>query len=243
MKLKTWLSWRRYYWWCLLTKTGEYELRILSRYVPRDRLAIDVGANNGIYAYHLSRYAQSVVAFEPNPRFDRALRFLPRNVSVRVEALSSAPGVLPLRIPATEAGEAEGWATLETTELPVARSIDVPVRRLDDLDLGHVGFMKIDVEGHEMSVLAGAEATIGRDRPTLLVEAEDEYRPGATSDLFGWASKHGYRGWFFQGGRAVPVEDFRLAEHQGRKAIGPGDQFRRQDLNYFNNFLFVSASA
>src|SRR5690242_3658822 len=81
--LKTWLSWRRYYWWMLLTKYGEYELRVLHRHVPRDRVAIDVGANDGVYAYHLSRYARSVVAFEPNPHFNRALRFLPRNVAVR----------------------------------------------------------------------------------------------------------------------------------------------------------------
>jgi FkbM family methyltransferase len=239
MNVKKWLGWRRYYWRCLLTKDGEYELRILRRYVPRDRVAIDVGANDGIYAYHLSRYADSVVAFEPNPRYDRALRFLPRNVTVRVEALSSAPGTLPLHIPATDTGESEGWATLETTHLPLARSIDVPVRRLDDLELGRVGFIKIDVEGHEMAVLAGADATIRRDRPTLLIEAEDEHRPGATSDLFRWASEHGYRGWFFQKGRAVPVEDFHLAEHQGRKNVGPGDLFRRQDLNYVNNFLCV----
>jgi FkbM family methyltransferase len=239
MNVKKWLAWRRYYWRCLLTSDGEYELRILRRYVPRDRVAIDVGANEGIYAYHLSRYARSVVAFEPNPRYDRALRFLPRNVTVRVEALSSAPGTLPLHIPASANGELESWATLEATELPLARSIDVPVRRLDDLELGPVGFIKMDVEGHEMAVLEGADATIRRDRPVLLVEAEDEYRPGATSDLFRWASEHSYRGCFFQKGHAVPVEDFRVADHQGHKNIRPGDLIRRQEFDYANNFLLV----
>ncbi len=239
MNVKKWLAWRRYYWRSLLTKDGEYELRLLRQYVPRDRVAIDVGANEGIYAYHLSRYARSVVAFEPNPHYDRALRFLPRNVTVRVEALSSSPGTLPLHIPANDTGESAGWATLETTDLPLARSVDVAVHRLDDLELGRVGFIKIDVEGHEMAVLAGADATIRRDRPILLVEAEDAHHPGATSELFRWASERGYRGWFFQKGRAVPAEDFRLAEHQGCKTFGPGDLFRRQELNYINNFLFV----
>lgn len=237
MMLKKWLAWRRYYWRCLLTKEGEYELRILRRYVPRDRVAIDVGANEGIYAYHMSRYAPAVVAFEPNPCYDRALRFLPGNVTVRFEALSSSAGTLPLHIPASGAGESEGWATLEATDLPLARSIDVAVHRLDDLELGRVGFMKVDVEGHEMAVLRGADATIRRDRPILLVEAEDAHRPGATSELFRWATEHGYGGWFFQKGRAVPIEDFRIAEH-GVKDIGPSDLFRRQELNYINNFLF-----
>jgi FkbM family methyltransferase len=240
MILKGWFTWRFYYWRMLLANYGEYELRLLRQYVPRDRLAIDVGANNGIYAYHLSRYARSVVAFEPNMGFGRALRVLPRNVTVRFEALSSATGALPLHIPAAEAGEAEGWATLEATDLPVARSIDVPVRRLDDLDLGQIGFIKIDVEGHEMAVLAGATATIRRDRPTLLVEAEDRHRPGATAELFRWAEEQGYRGWFFQKGRAVPVEEFRLSEHQGDH-IRPGELIRPQELNYINNFLLVPA--
>ena len=31
MNAKKWLAWRRYYWRCLLTKDGEYELRILRR--------------------------------------------------------------------------------------------------------------------------------------------------------------------------------------------------------------------
>jgi FkbM family methyltransferase len=238
MNVKKWLAWRRQYWRCFLTKNGEYELRILRRYVPRDRVAVDVGANEGVYAYHLSRYAHAVVAFEPNANYERSLRFLPRNVSVRFAALSSSPGSLPLHIPASNAGEAEGWATLEATDLPLARTIDVPVHRLDDLELGRVGFMKIDVEGHEMAVLAGASATIRRDRPVLLVEAEDSHGPGATSNLFRWASENGYRGWFFQKGRCVPVEDFRLADHQNCKTSDLF-RFRRQDLNYFNNFLLV----
>ena len=146
MNVKKWLSWRRYYWRCLLTKDGEYELRILRRYVPRDRVAIDVGANEGIYAYHLSRYAHSVVAFEPNPCYDRALRFLPRNVTVRVEALIIRIGHASPAHPRHRYRRSEGWATLETTDLHLARSIDVPVRRLDDLELGRVGFMKIDVD-------------------------------------------------------------------------------------------------
>ncbi len=95
------------------------------------------------------------------------------------------------------------------------------------------------VEEYEMAVLAGADAKIRRDRPILLVEAEDAHHPDATSDFFRWASERGYRGWFFKKGRAVPVEDFRLAEHQGCKTIGRGDLFRRYNLNCIDNILFV----
>ena len=50
--------------------------------------------------------------------------------------------------------------------------IEIPVKvvRLDDEGLGNVGFMKIDVEGHEYEVIDGARALLARCRPNLLVE-------------------------------------------------------------------------
>ena len=42
--------------------------------------------------------------------------------------------------------------------------------RIDSLALGRCDFIKIDVEGMEISVLHGAEATISRCRPIMLIE-------------------------------------------------------------------------
>ena len=58
----------------------EPEFGILSLLVPRDRVAIDVGANKGGYTSALLSIAQEVHAFEPRPRL---LRWLSRMVSVR----------------------------------------------------------------------------------------------------------------------------------------------------------------
>lgn len=238
MGLRNWLRLRRYYWRQFFTADGEFELRILAVYVPPKRVAVDVGANMGTYSFHLSRFARSVVAFEPNPVFHDALRLLPSRVRVIAEALSSSAGSLPLSIPMGEAGEATGWATLEPTSLPVARTIEVPVRRLDDCDLPPVGFIKIDVEGHELDVLIGAEATIRRDQPVLLVECEDAHRSGATGDLFAWAKRMGYSGWFYFEGKRWSVEDFDLTKHQAQVHLTPGQRIRRQELPLVNNFLF-----
>jgi FkbM family methyltransferase len=56
----------------------------------------------------------------------------------------------------------------------------VSVRRLDDIDLGGgVGFLKIDVEGHEEAVLAGASRTLKQSMPAVLVEVEERHHTGA----------------------------------------------------------------
>jgi len=44
------------------------------------------------------------------------------------------------------------------------------IRRLDDFELAEVGFIRIDVAGSEMKVLAGAASTIEKWRPVVLIE-------------------------------------------------------------------------
>lgn len=46
---------------------------------------------------------------------------------------------------------------------------------LDDLDLGDIGFIKIDVEGFEARVIDGACETIARCRPVMLIEIEEKH--------------------------------------------------------------------
>jgi hypothetical protein len=49
----------------------------------------------------------------------------------------------------------------------------VSCHRLDDIYKGRVSLIKIDVEGHELEVLKGAENTIKKYMPTLLIEIFD----------------------------------------------------------------------
>jgi FkbM family methyltransferase len=61
---------------------------------------------------------------------------------------------------------------------------------------GPVSFMKIDVDGHEVDVLAGGRRTFTTDRPAALIEiapyAQDEV-PGRFETLFGLLKDYGYR--------------------------------------------------
>jgi hypothetical protein len=51
--------------------------------------------------------------------------------------------------------------------------VDAYCERLDDIYTGTPSFIKIDVEGHELKVLKGAEETLKKHKPTVLIEIHD----------------------------------------------------------------------
>ena len=55
----------------------------------------------------------------------------------------------------------------------ITTPVTVNCERLDDIDYGVPSLMKIDVEGHELSVLRGAEKTIKKHKPAILIEIHD----------------------------------------------------------------------
>lgn len=210
---------------------GEPELRLLPRLCRPDELALDIGANYGVYAWHLARHARAVVAFEPQPgpaAFVR--RALGGRVRVEQVALSDGTGEVVLRVPRDRMQD--GRATIEpgnVLEALDATEVVVPRRRLDDFAFERVGFVKIDVEGHERAVLEGGRALLERDRPSLIVEAEDRHRAGAVESVAAFLAELGYRGSFLRGGALVPLE--RLADGGlGAAAAAAG----------VNNFVFAA---
>jgi FkbM family methyltransferase len=175
------------------------EYNLLPTLCRRDRVSLDIGANRGIYTYWCHKYSQSVIAFEPSPAFCERIRAaFPSGVEVRQCVLSDATGRAVLRVPVIGDGVEFGRATIQDTiqlpGLPV-REVEVEKLRLDDLQLRNVGFLKIDVEGHELAVLRGARALLTEQRPRILVEAEERHRPDAVSSLVAFLGALGYEGY------------------------------------------------
>ena len=141
--------------------SGEPELALLDRLVPRGGIAVDAGANYGIFAYALSTIADRVVAFEPNPECARFARWMLRGRAELHElALSDEGMVLHFA----------GNLKRTHSQFRNMRTYPVEVRTLDSFGLTDVRFIKADVEGSEREVLDGARETIARDRPVLLLE-------------------------------------------------------------------------
>lgn len=170
-----------------IAKYGEHEpqlTRFIAGYLAAARspgLFVDVGANIGWHTVHAAQYptVEAVVAFEPDA-FNAWL--LDRNLTannigkavVNACAVGAARGIAQLhRYRSTNYGRhslltdyGHGSRQVPVTDLDSA---------LDALGLGDkpVLVLKIDVEGYEPAVIAGAARTLARTQVVLL-----EYSPG-----------------------------------------------------------------
>jgi len=205
------------------------------------RAAIDVGANEGIYAGRLSQLCRSVHCFEPNPRLAAQLRIkLRRSVIVHEVAASNERGVGELRVPYSGETEMHGTATIAKENLldsaTTVQCYQCRLERLDDVISEPVGFIKIDVEGHELAVLEGAVKILKRDRPVLLIESEKRHHSEAPENIFNFMANHHYVGFFLEDYRLRSTSAFIPDSHQNSATLRAG--VRKIGL-YVNNFIFV----
>ncbi len=173
----------------LVARVGgcEPELIAIDRLGPNRGVAIDAGANEGLFTYRLARLYERVHAFEINPTLANRLSALaPRNVTVHPIGLSSRSGTATLFTPFFHGRPLTGWASLDPDNCPSSEHIlqtEVSVRPLDTLEFDNVTFLKADVEGHELDLLTGARETIRRNRPVVLLEVKAK-NVGAVNAFF-----------------------------------------------------------
>lgn len=190
---------RRGIWEAELTK-------VFVGHVHPDTLIIDAGANFGHFALvasHIAGPGAQIFAFEPDPSTFKLLNenvaLLPdKNVTPVAAGLADKAGELEL---CTDAGNPGGHSFASVNVRAAGASTRVPVFTLDDflarrapgrrLDL-----MKIDVQGFEAKLIAGARATIARDHPTIFCEISPDLMRNVGdefTDLLQYFRNEGYR--------------------------------------------------
>jgi FkbM family methyltransferase len=197
----------------------EPEIRHLDEICGHGGTMVDIGGWYGPWARRLAKRADRVVVFEPTTLNEVLRRTLPPTAEVINAAASDAPSEAELWLPSPD-GAGRGVSSLQRQEIH-STSVTVPLITLDSLDLHGVTFIKIDVEGHELPALRGAEQTITREHPRLLIEVEQRRLPVET--LTGLLASWGYRGWVLSAGRWTPLDDFPFAAHQ-TKNVKPGSR-------------------
>ena len=217
----------------------EPELRHLDEICGRGGTMVDIGGWYGPWSRRLARRADKVVVFEPSSLHEVLRRMLPPTAEVIAAGASDAPGAAELWL-WSENTAWRGVSSLQRTDRHTT-SVTVPLITLDSLDLRGVTFVKIDVEGHEVPALLGAEQTIKMERPRLLIEVEQRRQPvaGLTDLLGSW----GYQGWVLRGRQWVSLDDFPLADYQAKNAVEAKRGLLRRIMwpypRYVNLVLFL----
>jgi FkbM family methyltransferase len=147
------------------------ELEELRKVVKPGAYVVDVGANTGNHTIFFAgpMQASSVLPFEPLPAAADALRAsVARNALKNVDLSRLGVGVSDrddrMRLVFS------GRGGLGATSLEPDPAGEISVATLDSMVSGRVDLLKIDVEGMEMSVLAGSRELIRRWKPLIFIE-------------------------------------------------------------------------
>jgi len=187
----------------LIWKRGyeEPEQKLVYDLCDKSLISIDVGAANGSYLAHMYNISKKCYAFEPRKKALKNLENIFSDISNNIQfenvALSNLSGFRELKVPKNY----ERLSTMESENLIEGfgkiELLKVPVKRLDDYEFEEkVGFIKIDVEGHEESVLQGSINLLERDHPSLLVEIEERHKHNSINNVKTLLMPLGYKGFF-----------------------------------------------
>ena len=219
-----------------LKKNTEREIRILKELVDPLKASIDIGVYRGIYSYFLSDLSEYVYAFEANPLLHKKIKSSLKNkTNIKIEniAISSSSGETELRIPIRDVNadyDFEQKYRLGTATIHKVNNLEnksfatiknIKKITLDEYEFNHsIGFVKIDVEGHEIDIIKGAKKFILMHKPTMLIEIEKRHSGIEPKSAITEIEKFGYQSFFVD-------EDFEL------KSTNASINIRN------NNFIFI----
>ena len=229
--------------WKSLSKSEfDAELLLLEFLLNKESVFFDIGTNKGEYAYYAEKLINPdhIYLFEPEKKLNYQLNALFKNCRVFDIALSDSKGTHSFKIPIINGVIDNCLSTLEigNKEEQETESIiyEVKTDTLDDFikeknitpDL-----IKIDVEGHELAVLKGAESYINTHHPTLIIEIEQRHHKNFDIEtIFESFKNKGYNAFYFskQQGQLIPYEN-KTHLTNSKDFFGT--------LNYINNYIFI----
>tara|TARA_Y100000590_G_scaffold26158_1_gene29494 strand:- start:1867 stop:2631 length:765 start_codon:yes stop_codon:yes gene_type:complete len=212
---------------------GRTDIKFLKHLIDKNLNSIDVGAYKGVYTYFISKYSKHVYAFEPNPKSYKILKkTVKNNVKVLPYALSDKSCFDFLKIPKGKKGYSNQGGSIRNVKLDEKfGKLKIETKKIDDLKLKNIGFIKIDAEGVELKVLKGAKKLIKQYKPTLLIEIEERYISGSIEKSLNKILNLGYRGFALIGETITPLKFF---DGNKNHRIDYGPDF------HANAFIFVA---
>lgn len=135
------------------------------KYVKNFNFALDIGANVGLWSRDLCDHFQTVVAFEPVEQFRECL--IKNVVKINLNVQSFALGDQNTTANMIITQDNMGHTHIDPTSIGQGST---EIKRLDDLNYSMIDYIKMDCEGFEYKIIQGAEQTLKRCRPIVVVE-------------------------------------------------------------------------
>jgi FkbM family methyltransferase len=179
---------------------SEPELDLIPYAVQSGETALDLGANFGLYCYHLSRVlkdAGRIYAFEPVPFTFATLRVVAKmlrfqNVTLIEKGCAEEAGRISFEVPVQASGAfAAGQAYIggrhddrEGKEQQVrwagTSHVDCEVVKLDEFlpEIKELSLIKCDIEGAELFAFRGAAKLIAKHLPSVICEINPWFLEG-----------------------------------------------------------------
>jgi FkbM family methyltransferase len=222
-------------------KEDKAGIAYIRRTVIKGNIVFDIGAHKAGYLYFfLAQLGDTgkIFAFEPQSSLNRYLNRLKKifkweNVVIESSAVSKQSGTAVLCIPYNNGKSSSPCATIieSHTQFQFQAKEEVNTISIDEYCRWHnlqPDFLKIDVEGNELSVLMGASAILQTCKPKILFECEARFVGEArVLETFRFLQGLGYRGYYIMDENIFPIEAFSIQLHQD---LSSG--------NYCNNFIF-----
>jgi FkbM family methyltransferase len=221
------------------------ELLLLKYLLNTESVFFDIGSNTGTYAYFAEKIIaqKNIYLFEPEKELFFQLRQIYSQAHVFNMAMSNKTGLQQFKIPYVNGVLDKSLSTLEIHALEKNETKNIIYEvTTDSLDAFtktkniFPDLIKIDVEGHEQTVLKGAEAYINNHFPTMIIEIEQRHHPNTSVEsVFKSLLDLNYQCYYF----SKPMNKlFNYTE----KAYLLNDVKYFGTKDYVNNYIFIHAS-
>jgi FkbM family methyltransferase len=232
-------------WKSLSDSEFDAELLLLEFLISPNSIFFDIGANKGEYAYYAEKLmnAKNIYLFEPEKKLNKQLKSIFNECQVFDIALSDSKGKHQFKIPVINGVIDNCLSSLEVENKEdnetEAIIYEVKTDTLDNFTNENAIFpdlIKIDVEGHELSVLKGAENYIANHHPTLIIEIEQRHHKNSNIDaVFENFKNKGYFCYYYS------KKQTKLFQYENKTHLtNTKDHFGK--IDYINNYIFIHHS-
>ena len=180
----------------------EYLEKFIKQKIPNSRelCVLDIGANIGNHSIFFSDLFETVYSFEPNPLTYEVLKINSKyacdrkNIKAFKLGISNKNKKVYFRNNLFNSGNSS-IISEEDFNKNKNNAFKVDVVSLDNIDLlegRKIGLIKIDIEGHELNALKGAENLIKKHKPIIFFEQEKKVFKNGRTEVINYLSTLGY---------------------------------------------------